>query len=296
MKKLLLSATLLVASMSANAQANLGFETWATGSPASWTWYNGAPVNILANPALGGTCQANGVAATPCIQGTTGAPQGTSYVKLTSVTRAGSTNPQFDAVYGGTIVQTIATTAKPTSVSFKYTYARQNMDSAVVFIQGTKWNGSSRTVVGQGVKVINANAANWTTVTNSPIQWIGTPDTIQITISSSKGDVLTNSLAPQDNSILEVDDLSFVAFVSTASLEESEVSNVFVYPNPATTVLNIDSKEEVATISVMTTDGKIVATSSSAKNINVELLNAGMYIYQVTSVSGKVNTGNFVKN
>lgn len=295
MKKLLLSATLLVAAISANAQANLGFETWAAGSPASWTWYSGLPANTITNPALGGTVTANGVAAMPCTQGTTGAPEGSSYVKLTTVTRAGSTNPQADGVYGGTIIQTVATTAKPTSFSFKYKYAPQNSDSAIIFIQGTRWTGSSATVVGQGYYIVETGAAAWTTVTNEAISWIGTPDTIEVFLSSSIGDVLSNSYMPQDNSIFEVDDISFVAFTSTASLEEAALANVAVYPNPATTVLNIDSKEAVSSVDVMTTDGKIVTTSNTT-NVNVESLNAGMYIYRVTTTSGKVSQGNFVKN
>lgn len=295
MKKLLLSIGVVLTSISLNAQVtNGGFETWAAGNPASWTWYSNLPANAIANPALGGTCTANGVATMPCTQGTTGAPEGTSYVKLTTVTRAGSNDPQADGVFGGTIIQTKATTAKPTSFSFKYKYAGANSDSAIVFIQGTKWNGTSATVVGQGYYIVNANASAWTTVTNEAINWGATaPDTLEIFISSSIGDVLSGGYTPQDNSIFEVDQLTMAG--GTASIDEFTNSTVSVYPNPATSVLNIDSKEDVSSVNVITTDGKIVATSSTS-SINLENLNAGMYIYQVTTVSGKISTGNFVKN
>lgn len=294
MKKLLLSLGVVLTSISLNAQVtNGGFETWAAGAPASWTWYSNLPANTIANPALGGTCTANGAPAMPCTQGTTGAPEGTSYVKLTTVTRAGSTNPQANGVYGGTIIQTIATTSKPSAFSFKYKYAGANSDSAIIFIQGTKWNGSAATVVGQGYYSVDANASTWTTVTNEAINWAATaPDTLQIFISSSIGDVLSGGYTPQDNSIFEVDQLTMTG---TASISEFENNTVSVYPNPATTVLNIDSKETVTLVNVLTTDGKVVATSTTA-NVNVEALNAGMYIYQVTTVSGKIETGNFVKN
>lgn len=80
----------------------------------------------------------------------------------------------------------------------------------------------------------------------------------------------------------------------TLGLNENVISSS-VYPNPANAELNIKTTEDIASVVVTTTDGKTVATGTTS-NINVASLNAGMYIYQVTTVSGKVGTGNFVKN
>ena len=80
----------------------------------------------------------------------------------------------------------------------------------------------------------------------------------------------------------------------TNSVDENVVSTS-VYPNPANTELNIKTTEEIASVVITTTDGKTVAKGNTS-NINVSELNAGMYIYQVTTVSGKIGTGNFVKN
>ena len=80
----------------------------------------------------------------------------------------------------------------------------------------------------------------------------------------------------------------------TLGLNENEITSS-VYPNPANSELNIKTTEDVASVVITAADGKVVATSNSS-NINVAELNAGMYIYQVTTVSGKVGTGNFVKN
>ncbi len=80
----------------------------------------------------------------------------------------------------------------------------------------------------------------------------------------------------------------------TAGLNENVIA-ASVYPNPATSDLNIKTTEDIASVVVTTTDGKTVATGNSS-NINVASLNAGMYIYTVTTVSGKIATGNFVKN
>jgi hypothetical protein len=80
----------------------------------------------------------------------------------------------------------------------------------------------------------------------------------------------------------------------TLGLNENMISTS-VYPNPASSELNIKTSEEITSVVITTTDGKTVATGNSS-NINVASLNAGMYIYQVTTVSGKIGTGNFVKN
>ena len=80
----------------------------------------------------------------------------------------------------------------------------------------------------------------------------------------------------------------------TAGVNEN-VASTSVYPNPANTELNIKTTEEISSVVITTTDGKTVATGNTS-NINVSELNAGMYIYQVTTVSGKIGTGNFVKN
>jgi hypothetical protein len=80
----------------------------------------------------------------------------------------------------------------------------------------------------------------------------------------------------------------------TLGLNENVISSS-VYPNPANAELNIKTTEDITSVVVTTTDGKTVATGTTS-NINVAALNAGMYIYQVTTVSGKVGTGNFVKN
>lgn len=79
-----------------------------------------------------------------------------------------------------------------------------------------------------------------------------------------------------------------------ASLEENVIT-ANVYPNPANDVLNIElNGEEVASVIVTTLDGKTVVTGNTA-SVNVDGLASGMYLYHVTTVAGKLATGNFVK-
>ena len=68
-----------------------------------------------------------------------------------------------------------------------------------------------------------------------------------------------------------------------------------VYPNPASSELNITANEALASVSVVSMDGKVVATSTSS-TVNVSELAAGTYTYQAVTVSGKVAHGKFNKN
>lgn len=81
--------------------------------------------------------------------------------------------------------------------------------------------------------------------------------------------------------------------LSTASIEETSLTTS-VYPNPANDVLNISTSEEISNVSILGLDGKVVATSSTS-TVNVAGLNSGMYIYEVTTTSGKVSRDSFMK-
>lgn len=78
------------------------------------------------------------------------------------------------------------------------------------------------------------------------------------------------------------------------SISNVSTSTFAAYPNPATDVLNITSEEEITSINVLSLDGKIVATSNGA-SVNVSTLTSGVYVYQVTSISGATTANKFVK-
>lgn len=80
----------------------------------------------------------------------------------------------------------------------------------------------------------------------------------------------------------------------TAGINENVIT-ASVYPNPASDVLNIKSTEEIEAVVISTMDGKVVAEGTSS-SVNVSELNAGIYLYTATTVSGKVARGNFAKN
>ncbi len=94
-----------------------------------------------------------------------------------------------------------------------------------------------------------------------------------------------------DENFIALDD---IMVSNTAGVAENTISSA-VFPNPTNSMLNIEVAEEVASVEVLSTEGKVVAKSAT-KNIDVADLRNGMYIYRVTTVSGNIGTGNFVKN
>ncbi|MDX1350589.1 MAG: T9SS type A sorting domain-containing protein [Putridiphycobacter sp.] len=84
-----------------------------------------------------------------------------------------------------------------------------------------------------------------------------------------------------------------------AAVEENTLTTVSAYPNPATDVLNITTNEPVSTVKIMTMDGKVVVENNSVNdsfiNLDVNDLEAGMYVYEVATADGKVSRDTFIK-
>ena len=86
----------------------------------------------------------------------------------------------------------------------------------------------------------------------------------------------------------------FSVLAASASIEESSLETT-VYPNPASGVLNVKSNEQIESITILSLDGKTVASSVNTTSVDVAGLNTGLYIYSVKTVSGKVSTSKFMK-
>jgi hypothetical protein len=56
--------------------------------------------------------------------------------------------------------------------------------------------------------------------------------------------------------------------------------NVSIYPNPATSVLNIDAPVKV-NVAIVSMDGKVLMTAHDAKAINIVNLTSGLYMIRI---------------
>lgn len=83
---------------------------------------------------------------------------------------------------------------------------------------------------------------------------------------------------------------------ASASSEQFFAENFTLYPNPATDVLNISSKNglEMKEIKITDLSGRVVITMNNVTTINVSDLSAGTYLIDITTKEGKASS-KFIK-
>lgn len=79
------------------------------------------------------------------------------------------------------------------------------------------------------------------------------------------------------------------------AVEDFDLINFNVYPNPTTNFITIESTQNIKQVSVYTILGQEVIKSNE-KTIDVSHLENGMYLIKIVLESGKVNTKQFIKN
>lgn len=288
MKKLLLSLGVVLTSLTASAQFinNGNFEATMTQigagtfqyvyQTAGWSGFNFGPETT--SPFEGAQAAKLVTTVDPNLNGALGWGNDTITGAIQQAYKQTIANPQ-DLV-----------------VAFAFKYTKAGLDTG--YVEFAVWDtltaGPTDDVPLYAAAIeIGASVASWTpqNLTMQATGQTGNANRLTVTAVSSTRGFYDNNV-PTQGSTLWIDGIQ----VGFASISENAASEgVSVYPNPANNVLNIKSSEEVASVVVTTTDGKVVANSDS-KVVSLDNLNAGMYIYQVTSVSGKVSTGKFMKN
>ena len=83
--------------------------------------------------------------------------------------------------------------------------------------------------------------------------------------------------------------------VSDATAVEDYTSNVAVYPNPATSVLNIQCENGTESVEIFSLQGQLLQSENGdVKSMNIRNLAAGTYIVRITTGEGIINQ-KFVK-
>ena len=72
-------------------------------------------------------------------------------------------------------------------------------------------------------------------------------------------------------------------------------SNLKVYPNPATDIVNISANRKIENVTVMDMTGKKVQSFKAGNQINVSSLAKGTYILQVYYGEGAVENTKLIK-
>lgn len=185
------------------------------------------------------------------------------------------------------------------SLKFKYAPVQSDTGCFVIEIYDTLAAGATDDVLlYQGVTIFTGNVSTWTnrTITMINAGGSGTPNQIFLLGASSIGSVFNGFILPRIGSELQLD---AITLSNTASVEENDIANSVIYPNPTSDVLNFNiNGTEATAINIYSLDGKLLLTqeANGAKgSVNVSSLNAGMYIYQIATTSGESVKSTFVK-
>jgi hypothetical protein len=296
MKKIFTLIAAFGISASAFAQIpNPSFESWTTSgsadNPDGWGNLNGTTGSFSIY-----TCE----------KGTSGAPDGSAFIKLTSKSALTMVAPGVAVT--GTLAVDLAAMTFDISGGFPHSTRSANLtgkwqhmggtaaDHGRIIIAFSKWNTatSSRDTVALSDTTLTGMAMSWEDFT-IPIKYLSaslTPDTGTIVLLSS-----ADPTAAVNSSYLWVDKLAFSGTVPASVKPLSgNGATVAVYPNPATLVANV-FYESVSgkniTIGLADITGKAIRTmdarvSAGQNRIPVDLkgLAQGMYFVRVADESG----------
>ena len=295
----------------AQAPTNLGFETWVDfvtyEDPTNWGTLNFGSAFVQGFP----------VTATK----STDAHTDSFAIKLT--TQAASADLSgfgfnHDTVPGLMVYGNIggnetgfSYTQRPTSVQFWYKYTPAYDDSAGFLVQLTKWNPITQQqfLVGRGAVSMKDTVTTYT-LNDAVIQYTDTvtPDSMFIIMFSSfeavslLGSNLNTTLAKPGSTLL-VDDIKLMGVTEPTAIYTPLASaiNFSLYPNPATSTLNIkcsgyDFTHGALTLDIIDMTGRLVqsvAFNTMQSAIDVSNLSAGMYTYRLKDARGAVKAGKF---
>lgn len=264
MKKTLLALAGFACLYSVNAQTNLGFESWGATNPTGWTTSNqimsiGGPQTVFKdslNPGIGLydaklTVQSCGICAF-----------------------VGQPDP-----FPGLILQQHADTMRPINVSFKWHGTVATGDTALIGAAVTLAGGQ----VGDAyLTQPPTTQATWKTENITFNYYNGsTPDTMTFGAITDQFLYYGHTGTASTSTVIYVDDF-VVNGVSGIGLIPTTNDLLFVYPNPANTLLNINLLgTDAYSLDVTDLNGKVVYTQSNLSpklKLDISSYNNGLYL------------------
>ncbi|MBQ1653978.1 MAG: T9SS type A sorting domain-containing protein [Bacteroidales bacterium] len=88
------------------------------------------------------------------------------------------------------------------------------------------------------------------------------------------------------------------AFTWSVGIDETAVSEIALFPNPATDILNITTSETISEIEIVNTLGQVVKrieVNSDNAVCDVEELKAGVYVVRIRTASATLSQRKFIK-
>lgn len=283
MKKLLSFVAVLFAVVAVNAQITEDFESYEAFSvdPAGiWTFYDGdggstygfQSVTVPNLPYTGAAFIMNPSMTNPEITDSQAAHGGNQYLAMFN-------SEPSSIVTGSTTNDWIISPALTNATSLSF-YARELTDQygseTMRILYSTTTNDPEAF---QLIQQENVSTTEWTEYTyNLP------EGTKYVAINCTSDDVFA----------LYIDDITINAQSDPSAIAENSTS-VSIYPNPATTVLNVEA-EGFSTIEMVNVLGQVVYSANATSNmqINVSNLDNGVYFVRLNGANGTA-TQKFIK-
>jgi hypothetical protein len=287
MKKLLFTFTAAsFISVSAFAQIlNNGFENWtsmgAYSNPDNWETLNNYT-------ALAGVYTVT--------KGMPGSP-GASYLMLTSKTVSTSVVNGV-AVYGKLDAPTmqgvagLPFTQQPVRLTGNWQHMIYGSSQGSILVKLTKWNSVTnlRNVVATGSVTLTGMAMSWATFTvNLTYTSSVAPDSCMIVLKAS-------GTTPTNNDYLWVDNLAFSGSITGINNIENNISDVSIFPNPATENFTIElnvKKASPINFKLVDLTGKLIKEITASEvfgnyktSISITDIAKGSYFLKISSDDG----------
>ena len=174
----------------------------------------------------------------------------------------------------------------PSSLTIRYKYTPNGVDSAAVLVAYTKWDAVEEysEVVGWSLGVLPATGGGYDSVEVLTQVW-GEPDSLAIVLQSSRYDEDESPNVPKEGSAFWVDGVFLTTMPITATTESILDASYSVFPNPAHDVVTIQSAEGQVLIHDAT--GQVVKSTSSTDDSYELALPSGMYFVEFLSAQGE---------
>lgn len=296
MKKIYMLAASLVLGAGAMAQSNLNLEQWQGNDPVDWQ-----TLNIAMQLGIGQTTFQDSDAA----EGDFAARVETIYYEDCAMC------PMFglpeEDLLAGIMVQEFEVPGNDIPLNFSFSVKYElgaSGDEGLVALQAWNWNAAAgeRDYFAGATVLVSENIGTWTDQSFA-VQWAdaaSSPDSMEILVIASASQAGLPGSTASEGSKIWVDDfvITYEQGEEPVSVNEVEANDIKAYPNPATDVLNIELNENIASVSLVGMDGRVVYSSevsSTTATIDVASLQSGVYYYVVVTETGKTARNSFVK-
>ncbi|OYT13155.1 MAG: hypothetical protein B6I19_06615 [Bacteroidetes bacterium 4572_114] len=132
-----------------------------------------------------------------------------------------------------------------------------------------------------------------TSVLEAPVVW--TEQTIDLSAYDGQLVYVAIQCVSEDAFVFMIDNLMIT---TVTGIEENEVNNVSIYPNPATGFVNIESTDMLKSVSLINYTGQVVYQTPVNNNqirINTNDLPTGVYFVRMETVNGISNQKLIIK-